>query len=310
MSLRLSVIALAVLALLGWIVSQGMFFVQQGEQAILIRLGNPVATISEPGLQFKLPVIDTLIVFNRRLLTLEPLGEQIILGDQKRIEVQTYAKFRIADALKFYQSFGTEDQARASIAQVVSTALRKQLGKVPLPSLLTSERDQIMGRVESEVAQEEKNYGVEIVNVRLRRADLPVETSKAIYDRMTSERVRQATELRAQGFERAQQIRSKADRERAVLLSVAQRDSQTNRGIADAEANRIATTAYDTDPEFFELYRTLQLYKSALTQGGPTFVLSPDSELMRFFGSGPLASKINSGSLQSDAAKQKKGTDQ
>jgi membrane protease subunit HflC len=254
---------------------------------LLVRFGKPIETLAKPGLYAKAPLIDAVVSYDKHLLSLLPPLDQIILGDQKRIEVTTISRFRIVDALRFYQTVGTEDQARVNLAQIVSSTVRKELGKAPLPALLTAERDRISDHIRDEVAQEGRELGVEVTDVRILRAELPAETSQAIYDRMTSERVREAKELRAQGFEAAQQIRSKADRERDILLSDSLRDSQTTRGVADAEANRIAVAAYGRDPAFFDLYRTLQLYRASLTQGGPTLVLSPNSELMKYFVAGP-----------------------
>ena len=298
MSARAAILTLIVLALVGWVASQTFYVVQQAQLALLVRLGKPVATISEPGLNVKVPLIDTVVVYDKHLLALEPPLDQIILGDQKRIEVTTISRFRIDDPLRFYQSVGTEDQARTNLAQIVSSTVRKQLGKIPLPALLTQERDHITDRIRDEVAHEADALGVTVTDVRILRAELPAETSQAIYDRMTSERVREAKDLRAQGFEAAQEIRSKADRDRAVLLSDALRGSQTARGLADAEANRIAVSAYGQDPGFYELYRTLEVYRSSLTQGAPTLVLSPSSELMKYFDAGPNAGKSKAQPLQ------------
>jgi membrane protease subunit HflC len=291
MSARAAILVLAALALLGWIASQTFYIVQQDQLALLMRLGKPVATIAEPGLNAKIPFIDTVVVYDKHLLALQPPLDQIILGDQKRIEVTTFLRFRIDNPLRFYQSVGTEEQARINLAQIVSSTARKQLGKVALPALLTEKRDQITDRIRDEVATEASALGVIVTDVRILRAELPAETSQAIYDRMTSERVREAKELRAQGFEAAQQIRSKADRDRAVLLSDALRASQTERGVADAEANTVAVSAYGRDAEFYDLYRTLQVYRSSLTQGAPVLVLAPSSELMKYFDAGPNARK-------------------
>jgi len=291
MSLRAAILTLAVLAFLGWIASQTFYIVQQDQLVLLVRLGKDVGTITEPGLNVKIPLVDTVVVYDKHLLALEPPLDQIILGDQKRVEVTTFSRFRIDNALRFYQSVGTEEQARINLAQIVSSTARKQLGKVNLPALLTDERDQITARMRDEVAREASALGVIVTDVRILRAELPAETSQAIYDRMTSERVREAKELRAQGFEAAQEIRSKADRDRDVLLSDALRTSQTDRGVADAEANDIAVSAYAKDPEFFDLYRTLQVYRTSLTQGSPTLVLAPSSELMKYFDAGPNARK-------------------
>jgi len=291
MTIRALVLWLVALAALGWIVSQGFHVVSQDRIVIVARFGKPIATITSPGLYTKAPLIDAVVSYDKHLLPLQPPLDEIILGDQKRVEVTTISRFRIADALKFYQSVGTEDQARINLAQIVSSELRKALGKSSLPSLLTAERDRISDQIRDAVAQQAQELGVEVVDVRILRAELPVETSQAIYDRMSSERVREAKDLRAQGFEMAQQIRSKADREKEILLSVALRDSQTVRGVADAESNRIAIAAFGRNPEFYDLYRTLQVYRASLTQGGPTLVLSPSSELMKYFAQSPKLQK-------------------
>jgi len=291
MTIRALVLWLVALAFLGWVVAQGFHVVAQDRIAIVARFGRPVATITEPGLYTKAPLIDAVVTYDKHLLALQPPLDEIILGDQKRAEVTTISRFRITDALRFYQSVGTEDQARINLSQIVSSEVRKALGKATLPSLLTAERDRISDSIREAVAQQAKALGVDVVDVRILRAELPVATSQAIYDRMSSERVREAKELRAQGFEIAQQIRSKADREKEILLSVAQRDSQTVRGQADAEANRIAIAAFSRNPEFYDLYRTLQVYRASLTQGGPTLVLSPSSELMKYFAQSPKLQK-------------------
>jgi modulator of FtsH protease HflC len=229
--------------------------------------------------------------YDRRLLPLEPPVDQIILGDQKRIVVETFARFRIDSPLRFYQSVGTVEQARINLSQLIGSTLRKQLGTVPLSALLTPEREKIAARIRDEAAARADVLGVKLVDVRLWRADLPTETSQAIYDRMSSERVREANDLRAQGSEWGQEIRAEADRQRAVLLSEAQRESQIARGAADAEASRILAGAYGQDPEFFDLYRSLQVYRTGLAPGAPTVLLSPSNELMKFFDGGPFAKK-------------------
>jgi modulator of FtsH protease HflC len=288
---RALLIALLVLAFAAWLGSQCVYAVNQGSAALPVRLGQVVATIEEPGLYFKAPLIDTATQYDRRLLPLEPPVDQIILGDQKRIVVETFARFRINSPVRFYQSVGSVEQARVNLSQLIGSTLRKQLGKAPLSALLTPEREKITAQIRDEAAAQADAFGVQLVDVRLRRADLPSETSQAIYDRMTSERVREANDLRAQGSEWGQEIRAKADRERAVLLSEAQRESQIGRGVADAEASRILANAYGQDPEFFDLYRSLQVYRAGLTVGSPTLLLSPSSELMKFFDQGPFARK-------------------
>jgi membrane protease subunit HflC len=291
MSLRTLIIGIVALALAAWLGSQCAYTVNQASAALLVRLGQVVATNEEPGLYLKAPFIDTVTQYDKRLLPLEPPVDQIILGDQKRIVVETFARFRINSPLRFYQSVGTVDQARINLSQMIGSTLRKQLGKVPLSALLTPAREKIAAQIRDEAAAQADALGVQLVDVRLRRADLPSETSQAIYDRMTSERFREANDLRAQGSEWGQEIRAKADRERAVLLSEAQRESQISRGVADAEASRILASAYEQDPDFFDLYRSLQVYRAGLGAGSPTLMLSPSSELMKFFEGGPFAKK-------------------
>jgi len=245
--------------------------------------------VREPGLRAKAPLIDTVQFYDNRLLLLEPGVEQIILGDQKRIEVETYSRFRIADPLRYFQAVGTDAQARSQLSQIISSSLRRELGQVGLPALLSAERDRITGRLLAAVAQDAAPLGIEVVDVSIRRADLPVQTSQAIYDRMMSERNRQAKELRAQGFEWAQEIRAKAEHDRTVLLSEAQRDARLTRGQGEAEANHILAAASSKDPGFYDLYRTLQAYRTALAPGTPTVMLSPGSAFMRFFHAGAPA---------------------
>lgn len=279
-------IALVVALALGVLAMLSLFTVDQTEQALVVRLGKPVDIERNPGLHTKVPFVDTVLYYDTRLLPLEPPLEQIILGDQKRLEVQVYARYQITDPLLYYQSVRTLEQARSQLTQIVSSALRRALGQVMLTALLSEERRHITDVVLQESILKAKPLGITIADVRIRRADLPPETSQAIYDRMKSERQRQAKELRAQGFEWAQQIQSRADRDRTVILSQAQRQSLTTRGQGDAEANRIYAQAFGRDPKFFEFYRAMQTYRQALADSNPTLVLSPNSELLKYFGNG------------------------
>jgi membrane protease subunit HflC len=284
-SLLISAIAAGILLVLG---SSSLFIVNQAEQALVLRFGAHRATIKEPGLHAKIPFIEDVVRYDLRLLALDPPDEQIILGDQKRIVVDTFTRYRIADPLKFYQAVRTEVQARAQMTQIVSSAMRRVMGQVMLPSILSDERAKIMEQIQHEVAERSlREMGIQVVDVRLRRADLPEETSQSIYDRMKSERERQAKEARAQGYEWSQQIRARADRERTVLLAEAQRNAQIERGQGDAEANRIFAEAFGKDVQFFTLYRSLQAYRAALGDGSTTLVLSPDNEFLKAFGAGP-----------------------
>jgi membrane protease subunit HflC len=286
---RALLVVAALFALAVFVLASSLYVVGEGEQALLVRLGAPIGVASEPGLGIKAPFIDSVFVYDTRLLILEPPTEQVILGDQKRLEVQSYTRYRIVDPLRFYQALRTIDQARAQLAQLVSSSVRRELGQVPLQALLTNQRAEIIDIVKTEVAAKARSLGVEIDEVRFHRADLPFETSQAIYDRMKSERQREAKELRAQGFEWAQQIQARADRDRTVILSEAQRAAAISRGDGDAEANRLLGEAFGKDTKFYSFYRALQTYRHALADSGPTLVLSPDADFLRALKYGPEA---------------------
>ncbi len=282
-------VLLALIALAAFALASSFYIVGEGEQALLVRLGAPIAVASKPGLKIKAPFIDSVFVYDTRLLLLEPPTEQMILGDQKRLEVQSYTRYRIVDPLRFNQALRTIDQARAQLTQLVSSSVRRELGQVPLQALLTNRRAEIIDVIKNEVAAKARPLGIEIDEVRFHRADLPFETSQAIYDRMKSERQREAKELRAQGFEWAQQIQARADRDRTVILSEAQRAATISRGDGDAEANRLLAEAFGKDPGFYQFYRALQTYRRALADSGPTLVLSPDADFLRVLKDGPNA---------------------
>lgn len=269
------------------IANSALFTVSQAEQALVLRFGAPRETIRDPGLKFKAPFIEDVVRYDARLLEVDPPAEQILLADQKRIEVDTFTRFRISDPLKFYQAVRTEEAARVRLREMINGSLRRILGNVMLPAVLSEERTKIMQEIHNQVSAEAAPLGIAIADVRIRRADLPEETSQSIYDRMKSERERQAREHRAQGSERAQQIRSRAERERTVILAESQRQAQILRGEGDAEASRIFAQAYNRDPQFFGLYRSLQAYRHTLADGNTSMVLSPDSEFFRYFGALP-----------------------
>jgi membrane protease subunit HflC len=279
-------LAVAVAAVI-YLIASSLFVVREGEQALVVRLGAPIGVLIEPGLKVKAPFIDSVNVYDTRLQLLEPPPEQMILGDQKRLEVQPYTRFRIVDPLRFYQALRTFDQARAQLSQLVSSSVRRNLGQAPLLTLLTQQRGDIVDVIKNEVEAKAAALGVEIDEVRFHRADLPFETSQAIYDRMKSERQREAKELRAQGAEWAQQIQSRADRDRTILLSEAQRAATISRGEGDAQANRVLAEAFDKDPDFYQFSRARQTYRSALADSGPTLVLSPDADFLRTLQNGP-----------------------
>jgi membrane protease subunit HflC len=260
-----------------------LFTVNQAEQALVLRFGAPRDTIKEPGLHFKAPFIEEVIRYDARVIDLDPPSEPIYLADQKRIVADTFTRYRIEDPLRFYQAVRNEESARQRLREIVNATLRRVMGTVMLPAILSEERTGIMTEIQRQVQAEARNLGIQIVDVRLRRADLPEETSQAIFDRMKSEREREAREIRAQGQERALQIRARADRERTVLLAEAQRSAQILRGEGDESANRTLGDAYGQDPQFFSLYRSLQAYRTAFGDNNTSLVLSPNSEFFRYF---------------------------
>ena len=263
-----------------------LYTVNQTEEALVVRLGKPVRAVHSPGLHWKMPLIDTVVYYDARLLHLEPPLEQVILGDQKRLLVQVYARYRITDPLLYYQSVQTIAQGQAQLSQIISSATRRSLGQVPLTSLLTPDRVRATKAILTESAARSLALGVTVIDVRLRRADLPPETSQAIYDRMKSERNRMAKELRAQGIQWQQEIEAKADRERTVILSEAQKQALAIHGDADAQATRIYAQAYGKDPAFYKFYRALRTYQGSLADSTPTLMLSPNSDLLRYFDKG------------------------
>lgn len=267
-----------------------VFVVTQGEQALVLRFGAvayPDDPVVGPGLHLKKPFIEDVVRYDARLLDVDPPAEEVILADQKRIVVDTYTRFKIVDPLLFYQAVRTEEAARSRLREIVNNSARRVLGSVMLPSVLSTEREQIMHGIQVQVEEAARALGVEVVDVRLRRADLPQQTSQAIFNRMVSERQREAAEARAQGAERAQEIRAGAERERTVILAEATRQSQILRGQGEADANKIYAEAFSADPQFFAFYRSLHAYKEALGEQNTTYLLSPDSDFFRYFAHSP-----------------------
>jgi len=283
----LLIAAAIIVALLGW---SSFFIINQGEQSLVLRFGAvayPDHPTFGPGLHVKVPLIEEVVRYDARVLDVDPPAEQIILADQKRIEVDSYTRFRIADPLLFYQAVRTEEAAKSRLREIVNNSTRRALGNVMLPSVLSAEREQIMHDIQSQVADAAKPLGVQVVDVRIRRADLPQETSQAIFRRMESERQREAAEARAQGAEKAQEIKAAAERERTVILAEAQRQAQILRGQGDAEANKVYAEAFSADPQFFAFYRSLNAYKQALGDQNTTYLLSPESDFFKYFNRAP-----------------------
>jgi len=279
----IAVVALAVLVFLGL---GSVFTVDQTEQAIVLQFGEFKHEVRDPGLHFKRPwFLQNVVYFDRRVLHTDPPTEEVIAADQKRLVVDSYARFRIVDPLRFYQSMGTELAARGRLNATISGSLRRVLGNITLGSVLSDERSKIMRQITEEVATQAKPFGIDVIDVRLRRADLPEENSQAIFARMQSERQREAQEFRAQGDEYAQRIRSVAERERTVIIAEAQKQSQILRGHGEGESVKIYADAFGKDKSFFAFYRSMQAYREALGGQNTTLVLSPDSDFFRYFGS-------------------------
>ena len=275
---------LAVLAVIAAIVGySALFTVYQTRLALVVRLGQPVRVVTEPGLNFKIPLIDSVIYVDKRILDLENAAQEVIASDQKRLVVDAFARYRIRDALLFYQSVGTVDAANSRLSTLLNAALRRVLGEATLTHVVRDERATLMARVREQLDREAAAFGITVVDVRIRRADLPAENSQAVYDRMKSERKREATEFRAQGSQRAQEIRARADRDVTVIVAEAQSKGDTMRGEGEAERNRIFAEAFGKDPDFFAFYRSMQAYESGLRHNDTRMVLKPDGDFFRYF---------------------------
>lgn len=283
MNRRILAVLGVVLIALGILVSSSTFIVDQTEQALVLQLGEVRAVRDKPGLWFKRPFVENVIYYDNRVLDFEPPHEEVIVSDQKRLVTDTYTRYRIVDPLKFYQTVGSEAGVRARLSALVTGSLRRVLGSVTLNDILSEKRASIMRQIRDDVAAQAKPFGIDVVDVRLRRADLPEENSQAIYARMQSEREQQARQYRGEGAEAAQTVRANAERERTVILAEAQRDAQRVRGDGDAKAVKIYADSFGQDKEFFAFYRSLQAYREALTGRDTAFVLSPEGNFFRFF---------------------------
>ncbi|MQA65413.1 MAG: protease modulator HflC [Alphaproteobacteria bacterium] len=280
----LGVIMLA-LAITGF---SSVFMVHQTEQALVLQFGDPKRVITEPGLKFKIPFVQNVVTYDRRVLDLDPAAEEMIAADKKRIVADSYARYKITDPLKFYQAVGTEAVLRQRLGRIINASMRSVIGSYSLAALLTEQRVRIMAEIQTRVNSEALQFGVNVIDVRIRRADLPQANSEAIFNRMKAERERDAKEVRAEGAEIGQRIRADADRDRTILLAEAQKRAQELRGEGDGEAQAIYNTAYGGDAtEFYEFYRRMQAFRETFSSGDASFVLSPDSEFFRYFNDFP-----------------------
>ena len=263
---------------------QGVFVVQEINQAIVLQFGDPKRIITKPGLNFKIPFIQNIAYLDRRVLNLDTPPEEVIAADQKRLIVDAFARFKIVDPLKFYISVGNERVARSRLATIINSRIRSVLGTHQLATLLSTDRAVHMASIQNDVNTEAENFGITIVDVRIKRADLPQANSEAIFKRMQTEREREAKEFRAQGAEMAAKITSTADKEVTVILANANKQSEIMKGEGDGQRNRIFADAFGRDPQFFAFYRAMQSYEKALIGGDTSLILSPDSDFFKFFG--------------------------
>ncbi len=270
-----------------FVLFNSLYILPQTEQAIVLQFGEPVRLVKEPGLKFKVPFIQNVVFYDNRLLNLDPPAQEIVLNDKKRLDVDSFTRFRIIDPLKFYQTVRTKEQARSKLKEIVNSSVRKILGRTTLQELLSQKRTQIMSDISAAVKTDAQQIGVSVADVRIRRADLPIEVLQAINARMKTERERDAKEFRAQGQQNAQQIRAKAEKERTIIIAEAAKQAEILRGEGDREATRIWNKAANRDPQFFAFYRSLAAYKKALNEGKTSLVLSPDSEFFRYFQKAP-----------------------
>ena len=273
-----------ILVFLGVIAYQSFFVVQEINQAIVLQFGDPKKVISKPGLQVKIPFIQNVVFLDRRILSLDPQPEEVIASDQKRLIVDAYARFKIVDPLKFYISVGDERVARSRLATIINSRLRSVLGTQSLATLLSEDRTKQMAIIQDGVNTEAEGFGITIIDVRIKRADLPQANSEAIYKRMQTEREREAKEFRAKGAEMAVTITSTADKEVTVILANANKQSEIMKGEGDGIRNKIFADAFGKDPAFFAFYRAMQAYEKALIGGDTSLILSPDSDFFKFFG--------------------------
>ncbi len=272
-----------VIVVLGLAAYGSLFTVDERQQAIVMQFGEPKRVIPDPGLSWKIPLIQNVQYYEKRVLNLDPPGENILLSDQKRLIVDVFARYRISDPLLFFQTVRAEETARARLGTIVNGRLRQILGNSTLAAVLSEERTQILRELRDSVDQETRRFGITLVDVRIRRADLPDETRESVYNRMRSEREREAAEFRAQGYEQAQRITAAADREATVIRAEAERESSILRGQGEGLRTTVLNDAYGQDPEFFNFYRSMQAYSASLGTEGTYMVLSPDSDFFGFF---------------------------
>lgn len=266
-----------------FLAANSVYIVNQAEQAIVLQFGRPVRLVQEPGLKIKIPFIQNVVFYDTRLLNLDPPAQEVVLNDKKRLDVDSFTRYKIVDPIKFYVTVRTEQQAQSKLAEIVNSSIRKILGRSTLQELLSEKRTKIMADISAAVKVDATQIGVSVADVRIRRADLPLEVLQAINARMKTEREREAKEFRAQGSQEAQKIKASADKEKTLILADAEKQAQIIRGQGDEKAIEIWNRAAGQDIAFFNFYRSLEAYKNALANGSSSMVLSPDSDFFQFF---------------------------
>jgi len=263
-----------------------LFIVKQTEQALVLQFGDPIRVIKEPGLKIKIPLIQNAVFYDTRVLDFDAEVEEVILSDQKRLLVDAFIRYQIVDPLKFYQSVSNENGFKARVGGILSGSLRRVLGSNPLEVVLSVNRSELMEKIQGELDNESSNFGVKMIDVRIKRADLPKANSEAIFARMRAEREKEARQFRAEGSEESQIIKSTAEKERTVIIADANKKSQTIKGEGDGKAIKVYAEAFNKDKEFFKFYRSMEAYKKVFKEGDddPTLILSPDSDFFKYFG--------------------------
>jgi membrane protease subunit HflC len=278
-----TVVVLLGIAALG--VYFSLFIVHQNEQVLVLEFGKPTRVIQQPGLHWKIPFVETVDYFDKRILDMDSQPQEVTASDQKRLVVDAFTRYRIVDPLKFYQTVRDERMVRSRLGPIVESSLRRVLGSSTFQELVRDKREDLMKRIAKLVNDEGKEFGLEVVDVRIKRADLPEQNSKSVYDRMRAERQREAAEFRAQGAAEANRIKATADREATIINAEATRKGEVMRGEGDAERNKVFAEAFGRDPDFFGFYRSMQAYETGMKSGDTRMLLSPDSEFFRYFNS-------------------------
>ena len=262
-----------------------LFIVRQTQQTLILQFGDPIRIIQKPGLNIKIPLIQSAIYYDVRILEFDAEVEEVILSDQKRLLVDAFIRYKIVDPLKFYQAVGNENGFKARVTGLLSGSLRRVMGGDPLEVVLSQDRSSLMEKIQEGINLEAVNFGVSIVDVRIKRADLPKANSEAIFGRMRAEREKEARQFRAEGAEESQKIKAKAERNKVIIVAEAKKKSQIIKGLGDEEAVRIYANAFNKDKEFFAFYRSMEAYKQAFLEGedDPTLILSPDSDFFKYF---------------------------